>query len=187
MKWALLVIGLLLVTPVQAQRVYDENTDRLPPGCQEISQELAWDVRGGREHAADFDGRTFMFDVRSFDAPSCARVHVTFTNDDDSRHMWMVHGVYPNGTFLLEADGGQSASGTFITPAEQETLLVHCGIPTHQQQGMKAQILVNGGEGDLPNIPGISGLPEGDQEAPMPLLAGLCALALWAWRHRREP
>lgn len=37
---------------------------------------------------------------------------------------------------------------------------MHCGVRQHQQKGMKAQLLVGGGEGDIPNIPGISGVPE---------------------------
>jgi len=41
--------------------------------------------------------------------------------------------------------------------------MVHCGVNQHQQKGMKAQFLVAGGEGDVPNVPGISGLPPEDR------------------------
>jgi len=33
---------------------------------------------------------------------------------------------------------------------------VHCELAQHMEEGMKAQLKVDGGDGDLPSIPGIS-------------------------------
>jgi len=41
-------------------------------------------------------------------------------------------------------------------PSEAKTYLVHCDLSTHMEKGMKAQLKVNGGDGDLPSIPGIT-------------------------------
>src|SRR4051812_22576011 len=58
--------------------------------------------------------------------------------------------------FHLEVNGRGSKTGTFITPGAKKTYLVHCDIAQHMEKGMKAQLKVGGGSGNLPSIPGIS-------------------------------
>ena len=56
----------------------------------------------------------------------------------------MVHGLprylYPGGMFHLEANGGDSQTGTFIVPSDARTYLVHCDLPQHMEKGMKALV-----------------------------------------------
>ncbi|PSG98305.1 copper oxidase [Thermoplasmatales archaeon SW_10_69_26] len=167
MNRALLVVGLLLaaglVASTSSAKVVNENTDDLPPGCEEISEEVTYTVRGGSEPARGMDGVAFTFDERSFEVPACAEVTVTFVNTDPIRHQFMVHGTYPDGSTLIELPGEGEDTATWIAPSTPASLMVHCGVNQHQQKGMKAQFLVAGGEGDVPNVPGISGLPPEDR------------------------
>ncbi|MCK5924814.1 MAG: multicopper oxidase domain-containing protein, partial [Methylococcales bacterium] len=83
-----------------------------------------------------------------------------FINDDEIRHQWMIHGLpkylYPQGMFHIELNGSGTKTGTFIVPNSHFTYLVHCDIAQHMEKGMKAQLKVGNGRGDLPSIPGIS-------------------------------
>lgn len=155
-----LFLGVLLV-PAGAAKVVHENTDELPPGCEEIAGDEHITVRGGKNHTTAFPGTTFGFDHHSWDFAACTRLTVTFVNDDPIRHQFMLHGVFPEGFLLLEVDGPGEETGTTILGSRPATLMAHCGVNQHQQKGMKAQVLVAGGVGDLPNVPGISGVPEG--------------------------
>jgi hypothetical protein len=87
-------------------------------------------------------------------------VTVTLVNEDQVRHQWMIHGlpryIYPEGMFHLEVNGVGQKTGTFIVPSAKKTYLVHCDIAQHTEKGMKAQLKVNGGSGDLPSIPGVT-------------------------------
>ena len=88
------------------------------------------------------------------------RVTVTLINEDTVRHQWMLHGLprylHPEGMFHLEVNGRGSKAGTFITPGGNKTYLVHCDVAQHMEKGMKAQLKVGGGSGNLPSIPGIT-------------------------------
>ncbi len=136
------------------------NSDRLPEGCVEVSEDINITVHAGRKYAAEFNGKTFAFDQQEWHVPACSRLHVTLINDDTIRHQFMVHGlpayIYPQGMFHMELYGKGEVTGTLIVPAKKKTYLVHCEIPQHQEHGMKAQLKVAGGDGDLPSIPGIS-------------------------------
>jgi hypothetical protein len=140
--------------------VMNENTDRLPRDCRQISGDVDLTVHAGRKYAAARPGTMFAYDRSVWDSPGCARVTVTLINDDRVRHQWMVHGLprylYPEGMFHLEVSGGGKESGTFIVPSAAKTYLVHCDVPHHAEKGMKAELKVAGGDGDLPSIPGIS-------------------------------
>jgi hypothetical protein len=87
-------------------------------------------------------------------------VTVTLINEDHVRHQWMVHGLprylYPEGMFHLEVNGLGRKTGTFIVSSAAKTYLVHCDVAQHMEKGMKAQLKVGGGDGDLPSIPGIT-------------------------------
>lgn len=183
----LTVLAAGLVAGTASGKVVNENIDNLPPGCNEISEEIELNVTGGRGPAEGIPGVVYTFDQHSWEVPTCARITITFHNEDAVRHQFMPHDVWPNGFMLIEVDGPGSDTGTFITPAQPSTIMVHCGVAQHQQKGMKSQFLVGGGIGDLPNIPTVSGLPpegfvegqttEDGQQAPGPS-AGLIALAL---------
>ena len=118
-------------------------------------------MRAGTEHAMAYNGKIFGYDTNEWDIPPCARVTVTFVNEDDVRHQWMVHGLprylYDQGMFHMELNGAGQTTGTFIVPGDARTYLVHCDIAQHTENGMKAQLKVGGGNGDLPSVPGISG------------------------------
>lgn len=135
-----------------------ENAARLPEDCSVISEDVTLEVRVGRDYAAP--GQAWGFDHHEWRVRGCARLHVTLVNEDAVRHQWMVHGLprylYPQGMFHLEASGGTSRSGTFIVPSDDRTFLVHCDVSQHMEKGLKAQLVVGRGDGDLPSIPGIT-------------------------------
>jgi hypothetical protein len=72
----------------------------------------------------------------------------------------MMHGLprylYPKGMFHLEVTGPGKISGTLIFPPNDKTYLVHCDISQHMEKGMKAQLKIGKGSGDLPSIPGVT-------------------------------
>ncbi len=141
--------------------VMNENTDRMPPGCDRVGEDVKITVRAGRKYAERYNGTTFGYDSHEWRVPPCAKVTVTFINDDDIRHQWMVHGlpryIYSQGMFHMELTGKGEKTGTFIAPRDEKTHLVHCDIAQHMEKGMKAQLKVGKGDGDLPSIPGITG------------------------------
>ena len=141
--------------------VMHENKNTLPQDCQEISREVSITVKAGRKYAQNFNGTTFGFDAHSWQVPPCSRITVTFINEDNIRHQWMVHGLpkylYPQGMFHMELNRKGQTTGTFIVPGDDKTYLVHCDMAQHMERGMKAQLLVGKGNGNLPSIPGISG------------------------------
>lgn len=140
--------------------VMNENTSQLPNGCEAIGAEHTFEVRAGTEFAASFPGHTFGMSAHEWRVEPCSRIKVTFINEDDVRHQWMVHGLprylYPGGMFHLEAAGRARQTGTFIVPPEARTYLVHCDLAQHMEKGMKGQLVVGGGDGDLWSVPGVS-------------------------------
>lgn len=141
--------------------VMGSNKNNLPRDCKEISADYNFTVHAGTEFADAFPGTLFGFDEHEFAVKPCSRITVTFINNDEIRHQWMVHGLpkylYAAGMFHLEAAGGQTQTGTFIVPSDNQTYLVHCDIAQHMEMGMKAQLKVGRGSGDLWSIPAISG------------------------------
>jgi uncharacterized low-complexity protein/plastocyanin len=141
--------------------VMNENTDRLPPGCPAVVGDVQITVKAGRKYAQDYNGTAFGFDAHEWNFKPCTRLTVRFINEDDTRHQWIVHGlprfIYLLGMFHMEVNGQGEKTGTFILPAEDETYLVHCDIAQHMEKGMKGQLVVGEGSGDLPSIRGISG------------------------------
>jgi hypothetical protein len=161
--------------------VMNSNRDRLPLNCQQISADVEFTVYAGAGQAARFPGRTFAYSEHEFRVPPCARVSIHFFNEDQVRHQWMLHGLprylYPQGMFHLEAAGGEHVMGSFIVPADDATYLIHCDITQHMEKGMKAQLLVGRGGGNLWSIPGISASFRVYREVPgfplWPIMAGL--------------
>ena len=170
--------------------VMNENTDQLPRGCPQIAGEQHITVRAGKQFAKDFPGTMFTYDQREWQVEPCTKLTVTLINTDNIRHQWMVHElpryIYDQGMFTLELAGKGEHSATFIVPPGRKTYLVHCDVPHHMEKGMKAQLKVGGGDGDLPSILGISGPrlddPYGENwragEIGLVLLGGLAGVAL---------
>lgn len=140
--------------------VMNENTDVLPRGCDAISTEHKLTVEAGREFAADIPGTIFGMSVHEWQVEPCSRITVTFVNRDEVRHQWMVHGLpkylYPTGMFHIEAMGGQTQTGTFIVPGDDRNYLVHCDMAQHMEKGMRGQLIVGNGSGDLWGVQGIT-------------------------------
>jgi hypothetical protein len=142
--------------------VMGQNTDKLPGGCDSISETKEVTVHAGHKYAEKFPGRMFTFDTQEFNFKPCTKLTVHFINEDKIRHQWMMHGLpkylYPKGMFHLEVSGPAKISGTLILPPGDKTYLIHCDIAQHMEKGMKAQLKVGDGDGDLPSIPGVTAL-----------------------------
>jgi hypothetical protein len=140
--------------------VMGQNTETLPGGCDSISDTKEITVRAGHKYAERFPGRMFAFDTQELNFKPCTKLTVHFINEDKIRHQWMMHGLpkylYPKGMFHLEVTGPAKISGTLILPPGDKTYLVHCDIAQHMEKGMKAQLKVGAGDGDLPSIPGVT-------------------------------
>jgi len=155
--------------------VMGQNTDILPGGCDRISETKEITVHAGHKYAEKFPGRMFTFDTQEFNFKPCTKLTVHFVNEDNVRHQWMMHGLpkylYPKGMFHLEATGPSKISGTLILPPGDKTYLVHCDIAQHMEKGMKAQLKVGKGDGDLPSIPGVTAyVVADDYKATLPEL-----------------
>ncbi len=178
---ALVIAGLLLLLPVSGSAqaavdhskhkghqmavdpagvVMNQNHDKLPRDCSEISRDYEFTIHAGRKYAADFPGMIFGMSQHEVRVQPCSRVKVTFTNEDSVRHQWMVHGLpkylYPAGMFHIEASGGHSKTGTFIVPGDDRNYLIHCDMAQHMEKGMRGQLVVGNGSGDLWGVAGVS-------------------------------
>jgi len=140
--------------------VMHENIDNIPKDCAEISEEITLEIKAGVKYSEPYPGTVFGLDSHSWHVKPCARVTVKFTNEDEIRHQWMLHGLprylYPGGMFHIEANGQTTKTGTFILPSSHYTYLVHCDIAQHMEKGMKAQLVVGKGRKDLSSIPGLT-------------------------------
>ncbi|MGR8948375.1 MAG: hypothetical protein ACU84Q_10030 [Gammaproteobacteria bacterium] len=138
--------------------VMHENHENLPKDCDVLGGSTSFEVRVGTKYAEP--GFTFGYNQYEFIVPACSKITVTFVNEDAVRHQWMVHGLpkylYPQGMFHMEVNGGKSVTGTFIVPSDDATYLVHCDMAHHMEKGLKAQLVVGRGNGDLPNVPTVS-------------------------------
>ena len=165
--WALTALPALAEPPMrhlhgsEGGMVMNANTDTLPHGCAEISREHEFIIGAGRRYAEGIPGMAFGFSQYQLQVQPCSRVSVTLVNEDAIRHQWMVHGLpvylYPQGMFHIEVNAGGSQRGTFIAPAEQRSYLIHCGMSQHMENGMKAQLVVGRGSGNLWSVKGIGG------------------------------
>jgi len=148
------------MTMSPAGMVMYSNTDTLPRGCAEISRDYEITVTAGKRFAKDIPGAIFGMSQHEIQVDPCSRVTLTFINEDEVRHQWMVHGLpkylYPQGMVHIEAMGGRQMTGTFIVPADDRTYLIHCDMAQHMEKGMKGQLVVGKGSGDLWNIAGVS-------------------------------
>ncbi|MDZ4731159.1 MAG: hypothetical protein SH820_14565 [Xanthomonadales bacterium] len=140
--------------------VMNENRDQLPRDCEAISRDHLITVHAGRAYAGDEPGMIFGMSEPEIRVEPCSRIELTFINEDEVRHQWMVHGLpkylYPAGMFHIEAVGGAQKTGTFIVPGDDQTYLLHCDLPQHMEKGMRGQLVVGQGSGNLWAINGIS-------------------------------
>jgi hypothetical protein len=140
--------------------IMNANENKLPRDCQKLAGNVDIIVRAGHKHASKFPGKMFAFDQQEWDVAPCSKINITFVNEDDIRHQLMIHGLpgylYPDGMFHLELYGPGELKASLIVPSQKKTYLVHCELPQHMEKGMKAQLKVDGGDGDLSSIPGIS-------------------------------
>ncbi len=141
--------------------IMNENKDRLPAGCLAISEDVEFTVHAGRKVAERFPGTMFSYDSQEWNVKACSRITVNFFNDDHVRHQFMIHGLPeylypPTGMFHIELNGPGNKTATFIVPSEEKTFLVHCELSQHMEKGMKAQLKVGDGDGDLSSIPGLT-------------------------------
>jgi len=141
--------------------IMNANKDVLPSNCEKISGDVNITVRAGRKYAKKFNGKTFAYDQQQWAMQPCSRVTVRFINDDPIRHQFMIHGLPeylypPTGMFMIELTGPGEKTATFILYKEPKTYLVHCELTQHMESGMKAQLKVGGGDGDLPSVPGLT-------------------------------
>ena len=92
--------------------VMNENLDRLPRDCSEISGDHALTIHAGRKYANEVPGMIFGMSEHEIRVQPCSRIEITFVNEDSVRHQWMVHGLpkylHPAGMFHLEAMAGKS-------------------------------------------------------------------------------
>lgn len=140
--------------------IMNHNPDILPKDCPKISKDVDITIRAGRQYSKGFAGKMFTYDKRDWQVPGCARVNVTFINDDDIRHQFMIHGLpsymYPKGMFTIEIYGKGKKTASFIVPSRDYTYYIHCEVSQHTEKGMKAQLKVGKGSGDLNSILGLT-------------------------------
>jgi FtsP/CotA-like multicopper oxidase with cupredoxin domain len=182
------------MTMDDAGAVVNENKGALPRGCDSISTDHNLEIHAGRKYASDAPGMIFGYDEHDLRVEPCSRVTITFTNEDEVRHQWMVHGLprylYPAGMFQIEAMGGRSKTGSFIVPAESKSYLIHCDMAQHMEKGLRGQLLVSGGSGNLWGVNGVSDqflrdsyLPESAESLTIAaILIGVFAAMLIAFR-----
>jgi plastocyanin len=155
--------------------VMGQNKDKLPAGCDKISEDAEITVRAGHKYSKKFPGTMFAFDKQEWRVKPCTRLTVHFINEDHIRHQWMMHGLpkfmYDKGMFHLEVPGPGKISGTLILPKEDKTYLVHCDIAQHMEKGMKGQLVVGKGSGTFPSIPGLTDFAIPDNYRPMQTVA----------------
>ena len=160
----------------------NSNHHNLPEDCEELGRDYDFEVSASTKYAADYPGTVFGMSQYQFEVEPCSRITVTFINQDEVRHQWMVHGLprylYPGGMFHLEAAGGHSQTGSFIVPSDDRTYLVHCDMAQHMEKGMKAQLKVGKGSGDLWAVPGLSSSFVKDSYLPEKTGVYLMAIAL---------
>ncbi len=140
--------------------IMGQNTDTLPGGCDKISAIEEITVHAGHKYSEKFPGTMFAFDTQEYHFKPCTKLTIHFINDDNIRHQWMMHGLpkylYPKGMFHMELTGPGKISGTLIFPPNDKTYLIHCDISQHMEKGMKGQLKIGKGSGDLPSIPGVT-------------------------------
>ncbi len=173
--------------------VFNENSEELPPGCEEVSGDADVTVSAA---SAGYGYPLFEYHPPSVEVDACERVTVTFESQTRVRHQWIVRGLpedtYPDGYFGVEVDGATEESATFITPGEQVTLPVESSVGSQSESGLRGQVKVDGGDGDVDGIPGLTqhgwreaddgdGLPGSFYSGALGFLVGVALVAGGRW------
>lgn len=181
--------------------VMNNNEHTLPDECKQISADYHFTVHAGTKYAAPYPGTVFGITPHIYRVKPCSRLKITFINEDQVRHQFMVHGLpvylYPQGMFHIEANGGVTKTGTFIVPGDDQTYLVHCDLAQHMEKGMKGELIVGRGSGQLTSIPGVTSAFRPDVYEPasarwlsillstVPALLIIFGLLQWVLRRTR--
>lgn len=137
--------------------IFNENTDELPPGCDDINGEKTVEVIAG---SGGVGYPLYEYEPATIEAETCTRLTVFFSSQTRVRHQFIVRnlpeGTYPGGYFGIEVDSNAEENATFVTPAEPTTLPVESTVGEQARSGLHGQIKVGGGDGDAPGIPGVT-------------------------------
>lgn len=140
--------------------IMNENTSNLPKDCPKLAGEFNLTIHAGHKYAKNLQGKMFAFDKSEYAIPGCTKINITLINDDHIRHQLMIHGLpgylYSDGMFTIEIYGPGEKTGSIIVSSDPKTYMMHCEVPQHMEKGMKAQLIVAGGDGNLPSIPGLT-------------------------------
>ncbi len=82
-------------------------------------------------------GTEYKFDPNTITASAGQQVHVTFKDAGTLEHTFVIKQV----NFKLDAQPGQTVSGTFTAPSAG-TYQFACDIPGHAEAGMVGQLIV---------------------------------------------
>jgi len=156
---------------------FNENTDDLPPGCDGIAGEDTEEVAavsGGVGYPI------FEYQPTVIETEPCTRLTVTFSSETRIRHQFVVRNLpeetYPGGYFGIEADGGAEETATFVTPSEELTLPFESTVGSQAKSGLRGQIVVGEGNGDVEGVPGLTKHGWDEDADSLPLREGTSAL-----------
>lgn len=157
--------------------IFNENTDEAPPGCDGITGERLVEVTA----VSGNDGYPlFEYQPTVIETEPCTRLTVTFSSQTRIRHQFVVRGLpeetYPGGQFGIEADAGAEETATFVTPAEDTTLPFESTVGSQAKSGLRGQIVVGEGDGDVEGIPGVTQHGWEEDGDSLPLREGASAL-----------
>jgi len=106
--------------------IMNANSNKLPRDCEKITEEVSITIRAGQHYASKFNGKMFAFDNQQWDVKPCAKINITFINDDDIRHQLMIHGLpgylYPEGMLHLELYGKGELHASLIMPSQKRLI-----------------------------------------------------------------
>jgi len=136
---------------------YGENDDTAPPGCEAIEGEKEVNVVAVSEGTGY---PLYEYSPKVVETEPCTRLSVTFESSTRIRHQFVVEGlpeeVHPDGYFGIEADGGAEETATFVTPGEDTTLPVESTVGNQADSGLRGQIVLGEGDGDIDGVPGVT-------------------------------
>jgi plastocyanin len=102
----------------------------------------------------DVTATDFAFTPNTWSVPAGSTVTVNLTNNGTQEHEWV---LLKPGTEVtvpfddddeakvfweIEAEDGQTVSGSFTAPADAGTYTVVCGVPAHIESGMQGTLTV---------------------------------------------
>jgi plastocyanin len=106
-------------------------TALLGAACGGDDDEGSDDEGSGGSGGTTVTAEDFSFSPDSLSVEAGAEVDITLQNDGDVEHSFTSDDL----DFEVEAEGGESASGTFTAPDEDSTLEFHCKYHPDQMTG----------------------------------------------------